>query len=40
MSLNLHLLEKEVTTGEGSSADSREYFTILRSEMQRLHRTL
>jgi PAS domain S-box-containing protein len=38
LSLNLHLLEKEVATGGPWSADTREYFEILRSETQRIHR--
>jgi signal transduction histidine kinase len=38
LTLNLHLLEKEVGTGGSGSAAAREYFTILRSEMQRIHR--
>lgn len=38
LTLNLHLLEKEVATGESSSAEAREYVAILRSEVQRIHR--
>jgi PAS domain S-box-containing protein len=38
LTLNLHLLEKEVGTGESNSAEAREYFRILRSEIQRIHR--
>jgi PAS domain S-box-containing protein len=38
LSLNLHLLEKEVGSRESSSAEARKYCTILRSEMQRIHR--
>jgi PAS domain S-box-containing protein len=38
LTLNLHLLEKEVATGASGSPEAREYFTILRSEMQRIHR--
>jgi len=38
LTLNLHLLEKEIGTAEPSSPEAREYFTILRSEVQRIHR--
>lgn len=36
--LNLHLLEKEVGIGASGSTAAHEYFAILRSEMQRIHR--
>lgn len=38
VTLNLHLLEKDVTGAGACSPDVREYFTILRSEVQRIHR--
>jgi PAS domain S-box-containing protein len=38
LNLNLHLLEKEVAAGASCSEEAREYFTILRSEIQRIHR--
>ncbi len=38
LTLNLHLLEKTLGTGESSSAEAREYCAILRSEVQRIHR--
>jgi signal transduction histidine kinase len=38
LTLNLHLLEKEVGAGKSASAETREYFAILRAEMQRIHR--
>ncbi len=38
LTLNLHLLEKEVGTAESASPEVREYFAILRSEIQRIHR--
>jgi PAS domain S-box-containing protein len=38
LSLNLHLLEKEVAGAASGSAEVREYFAILRSEVQRIHR--
>ncbi len=38
LSLNMHLLEKEIGIGESGSAAVREYFAILQSELQRIHR--
>lgn len=38
LTLNLHLLEKEVGIGGSGSTEAHEYFAILRSEMQRIHR--
>lgn len=38
LTLNLHLLEKEISVRAGASAAAREYLTILRSEIERIHR--
>jgi len=38
LTLNLHLLDKEVGTAAPNSAEAREYLTILRSEVDRIHR--
>ena len=38
LTLNLHLLEQALVTGGPGSAETREYVTILRSEVQRIHR--
>lgn len=38
LSLNLHLLEKEVAAAETRSAEVQEYIDILKSELRRLHR--
>jgi PAS domain S-box-containing protein len=38
LTLNLHLLEKEIAAGRGSSPQGAEYLAILRSEIQRIHR--
>jgi len=38
LTLNLHLLEKTVATGESRSTEAGQYFAILRSEVQRIHR--
>ena len=38
LSLNMHLLEKEIGIQESGSAEAREYFAILQFELQRIHR--
>lgn len=38
LTLNLHLLEKEISAGPGPSAAAREYLAVLRSEIERIHR--
>jgi PAS domain S-box-containing protein len=38
LTLNLHLLEKEISAGRGASPDAQEYLAVLRSEIQRIHR--
>lgn len=38
LTLNLHLLEKEIAEGRGSAPEAREYLAVLRSEIQRIHR--
>ena len=38
LTLNLHLLEKEIAAGRGSSPQGADYLAILRSEIQRIHR--
>jgi PAS domain S-box-containing protein len=38
LSLNLHLLEEAVHSPRSSAAEVKEYFEILRSEAQRIHR--
>ncbi len=38
LTLNLHLLEREVAAGASTSAEAREYLSILRAEVQRIDR--